>query len=96
MGSNGTKRNTGKPNIDAEDKIDGKPIYVETPAKDPLSKHRFPNSSESRRAGDSLTPRRIRCFSSPSVAFLAPMCLGKGGSGGWCTYPLLIEYFYPE
>ena len=34
MGSNGTKGNTGKPNIAAEDKIDGQPIDVETPAKD--------------------------------------------------------------
>ena len=30
MGSNGTKGNIGKPNIDAEDKIDGQPIDVET------------------------------------------------------------------
>ena len=43
----------------------------------PLSKHPFPNSSESRRAGDFLTPRRICYFSSPLVAFLAPMCLGE-------------------
>jgi len=39
MGSNGTKRNTGKPNIDAEDKIDGKPIDIESPAKDITIKH---------------------------------------------------------
>jgi len=82
MDSNGTKRNTGKPNIDAEDKIDGKPIDVETPAKDPLSKHPFPNSSESRRTGNSLTPHQIRCFSSPSVAFMAPMCLENSRSHG--------------
>jgi len=34
MGTNGTKKNTGKPNTDAEDKIDDKPIDVETPTKD--------------------------------------------------------------
>jgi len=39
MGSNGTKGNTGKPNIAAEDKIDGQPIDVETPAKDITIKH---------------------------------------------------------
>ena len=39
MGSNGTKRNTGKSNIDAEDKIDSQPIDVETPAKDITIKH---------------------------------------------------------
>jgi len=39
MGSNGTKRNTWKPNINAEDKIDGQPIDVEIPAKDITIKH---------------------------------------------------------
>jgi len=39
MDSNGTKRNTGKSNIDAEDKIDGQPIDVEIPVKDITIKH---------------------------------------------------------
>jgi hypothetical protein len=39
MGTNGTKKNTGKSNTDAEDRIDDIPIDVETPAKDITIKH---------------------------------------------------------
>jgi len=39
MGTNGTKKNTGKLNTNAEDKIDDIPIDVETPAKDITINH---------------------------------------------------------
>jgi hypothetical protein len=39
MGTNSTKKITGKPNTNAEDKIDDIPIDVEIPAKDITINH---------------------------------------------------------
>jgi hypothetical protein len=51
MGTNGTKKNTGKLNTNAEDKIDDIPIDVETPAKDITINHHM----HLRQHQDSLT-----------------------------------------
>jgi hypothetical protein len=41
VGTNGTKKITGKPNTNTEDKIDDIPVDVEIPAKDITINHRM-------------------------------------------------------